>query len=937
MLNHPDLKDNDQDQEVLVQKKIRHVESFQIEQIEEETIEETMESFDLTKVFQPPHFSYVLPTRRRHILVLDVSQAMNIDRQWEMARNALFRFITHIPEGDEVGIISFGANARINIEPTEVTSGNREGLYGRVPFRLLNGQQGCLECGLKMAIKLLETPRPVANGAIVVLTATSGNPSNTMQNLKAKIEDKALPVYLLAFEPLLNQETVALTSFGASFVVHPGFVLQNLADIFMDILNRGRDLNQRIEKSYQKTFTLEQEVSTPIGVPKRGIAISGNFIVEDNLRSNVWVVLTSPFKEDVEIFEITSPSGRILAFPKYQNGLVYFYMDGLSEAGIWSYKASLYPVNLSNKVNEVTVEVIAQATSTKEETINVEAWTNIDPNIGASVLDTPVIVYAKVTKGQDLPVMNAKVTAIVQRPGSADVYEVDLIDNGTGYPDITNGDGIYSAYFTGFTTSQGLYSLDIRVTHNEGSASTPHLLSETQENLPCCGSQYIPAGIMYTTPTAQFTRYVKASAFYVTQGIEYLLNNGQPEVDDVFPPVRVTDFSVLSLVNNTLYATLKWSAPGSDYDMGQADSYEIRCYTNAEALSETNFGNMGIPVHDSLLPAPGLPGDEQTATVMLPWANEVFYYGLVTLDPSGNRGPVSNLIPVYAAELIDKNAKILDEDVSNVIIQENSLVSSAIRDTFGSQENLVYVLVGSICGFFLVICLICIGVVCKNKQRKAEEKRKQNARTQIFVNDLEANTSGLPDLAPEKPQNYSEVWATHTSGLPNNSSPTNSSLDEYTNMYMNSSNSRNYPPHPTNTVTGYPTMTAYPPNTVPVHEFRSEHTHHVHYPEQQESNDTPTYQNWNHKPPSDNGTATTSSTECYDDHNSDNSHKHNNNSVRVAPLRRYSVDDYLGGVVSPRNGGVTPQDPTPSISNGLSLSPSFCSASEKRRRQESLV
>ena len=124
--------------------------------------------------FTPPTFSYILPTRRRHILVLDISQAMNIDRQWEMARNALFRFITAIPEGDEVGIVSFGANARINIEPTEVTASNREGLYGRVPFRLLNGQQGCLECGLRMALKLLDSPRPVSNGALVVLTATPG-------------------------------------------------------------------------------------------------------------------------------------------------------------------------------------------------------------------------------------------------------------------------------------------------------------------------------------------------------------------------------------------------------------------------------------------------------------------------------------------------------------------------------------------------------------------------------------------------------------------------------------------------------------------------------------------------------------------------------------------------------------------------------------------
>ena len=40
----------------------------------------------------------------------------------------------------------------------------------------------------------------------------------------------------------------------------------------------------------------------------------------------------------------------------------------------------------------------------------------------------------------------------------------------------------------------------------------------------------------------------------------------------------------------------------------------------------------------------------QSATVGLPWANEVFYCGLVASDEAGNRSPVSNLVPVYAAE-----------------------------------------------------------------------------------------------------------------------------------------------------------------------------------------------------------------------------------------------------------------------------------------------
>ena len=91
MLNHPDLQD------INLQKKIRHVESFQIELVTQED-SESQESSGLNQL-EGPSFSYVLPSQKRHILVLDVSQNMNVDRQWEMARNALFRYVNHVPTG----------------------------------------------------------------------------------------------------------------------------------------------------------------------------------------------------------------------------------------------------------------------------------------------------------------------------------------------------------------------------------------------------------------------------------------------------------------------------------------------------------------------------------------------------------------------------------------------------------------------------------------------------------------------------------------------------------------------------------------------------------------------------------------------------------------------------------------------------------------------
>ena len=53
--------------------------------------------------------------------------------------------------------------------------------------------------------------------------------------------------------------------------------------------------------------------------------------------------------------------------------------------------------------------------------------------------------------GNGMPIRNAKVIAKVLIPNSAIPIELELTDDGTGYPDITKGDGIYSAYFTNIT------------------------------------------------------------------------------------------------------------------------------------------------------------------------------------------------------------------------------------------------------------------------------------------------------------------------------------------------------------------------------------------------------------------------------------------------------------------------------------------------------
>ena len=82
-------------------------------------------------------------------------------------------------------------------------------------------------------------------------------------------------------------------------------------------------------------------------------------------------------------------------------------------------------------------------------------------------------VYARLTRGGHTPVLNARVKATVFKPGAAGEVILDLNDNGAGYPDVTADDGIYSAYFSDFAATPGLYSIRVEADNNDGLARTP--------------------------------------------------------------------------------------------------------------------------------------------------------------------------------------------------------------------------------------------------------------------------------------------------------------------------------------------------------------------------------------------------------------------------------------------------------------------------------
>ena len=689
-------------------------------------------------IFRVPSFAYVLPGSKLYVLVLDRSSSStntdldleNDSLNWEVLQQALFQFISKLPVGSSLSIISYGGeDAQMNLPPTLITEKNREGLHGRIPRRPLIHEydSACLDCAMKMAFKVMRTSSASGNdlkGTILLATKSTDGSRISDENSQIILKN-SVPVYNIALKAggqhANNQENTddILTKFGNRYVVDNDQI--SVPDSSSSYHETRRN-NPRYLTRMSDVLTGILRLSNPEmnimsfhkdhRVPNIDNVIAGNFVVEEHLRKNLWIVVTADDERDIESFEVLSPTGTKHSFPTYEHSLAYFNLQDLNEPGIWSYSIKLYQTLASHY--PVYLEVLGEPNDASA--ITLDTWISQSTSGGR----TEIKLYAQLKQGS-LPVLDGRVIATLTRPSGVasahpgdgfsqpssrmssvgETVRVELRDMGTGYPDVTKGDGIYSAYFTDFAPVSGHYQVSFSASHNSGNARTPKLSAtiDADENV-CCGS-VMP--VSYTIPTGPFQRFAVGSSFYVEQASNFYIRQGSRLVNDIFPPSRITDFKVNNYLDESLFVTLKWTAPGGDYDQGRAFRYEIRCYTNREALRDENFSEMSIPVHATLIPEPEENGVEQRCTVGVPWPNELFYYAIVAFDESGNRGKISNTISVFIKE--EPATIALDEEALYNEVEVGSPLEEPLL-LAESNRQITYIIVGVICGVLFVLIIL---------------------------------------------------------------------------------------------------------------------------------------------------------------------------------------------------------------------------------------
>ena len=215
----------------------------------------------------------------------------------------------------------------------------------------------------------------------------------------------------------------------------------------------------------------------------------------------------------------------------------------------WRYSLERLPAQDGGNAHVVQVTSRARPENPR---LVVEAWTSAGKD---GVVDgAAVILYVGVWVG-GVPVSGARVTGLLEGRGAGGLplpsTTLQFMDSGTGDPDIREGDGVYSKYFSNLHSSSR-YSLMVTVAStNESPAFT--VTSETRGK----GQAQQNVGT--------FTRILQADSFIVPG----LLSNWSLAR---VPPSRILDLSV-SVVSSSQQLEFEWSAPGSDYDEGRPTSY----------------------------------------------------------------------------------------------------------------------------------------------------------------------------------------------------------------------------------------------------------------------------------------------------------------------------------------------------------------------------
>ncbi|XP_072505057.1 calcium-activated chloride channel regulator 1 [Notamacropus eugenii] len=498
---------------------------------------------------QPPQTNFLLKQIRARTLclVLDKSGSMGGENRLNRLNQASKLFLLQIIEkGSWVGMVTFDSSAYVQSELVQIQSdAERNALITKLPTVASGGTSIC--SGLKSAFTVIGKKFSTDGSEIVLLT---DGEDRTISACFEAVKQSGAIIHTVALGPSADEGLEKLSDMTGGVQTTATDNAQNngLIDAFSTFSSGNGMITERSIQLESKGATL-----------KNGEWMNGTVIVDSTVGSDTQFLVTWTAQQPQ--MSVSDPSGKVYnTFLVDANSkMAYLQIPNTAKVGTWTY-------SLKSSAQTLTLTVTSRAANSNITPITVDSKMNGDTN----TFPNPMVVYARVHQGS-LPIKGATVTALIE---SADgtTQTLELLDNGAG-ADAFKNDGVYSRYFTSYKKN-GRYSLKVRAL---GGTNTQR--SRPQGNRALYIPGWVENGeVKMNPPRAEFdVNDLQGNQVHFTRtalGGSFVVSNiPSGSIQDVFPPCQITDLKA-QIGGNRI--NLTWTAPGDDYDAGQAQQYIIR-------------------------------------------------------------------------------------------------------------------------------------------------------------------------------------------------------------------------------------------------------------------------------------------------------------------------------------------------------------------------
>ncbi|XP_069823730.1 calcium-activated chloride channel regulator 1-like [Dendropsophus ebraccatus] len=650
-----------------------------------------------------PTFTLLQSRGRAVTLVLDVSGSMVENDRMTRLHRAVDMFLTQIIQPSvHVGIIQFSGTASVISSLQRINDQQREKLKS-LRASTATEERANVCSGIISGLEVNKHLDGSAQGTEIVLLTGEDDAYNARTCIPDIISSGAV-IHVITLGTRAGEELENITAMTGGQLVALGN-----KDVDINVLSTILPIDG------QETIQLE---SSALDLPPK-TCLNGSFFMDDTIGNGTVFLVT--WQTSPPSIHLQDPKGISYTETQFTHDPAskssQLHLPGTAERGRWDY--GLCNHLTSSEVMGVTVT--SKAADENVPPIMASCHMNKDTND----YPNPMVIYASVSQGL-MPVSGAKVTAIIESE-SGDSVITELLDTGAG-ADVAKNDGIYSRYFTSFTTN-GKYSLKVRVIGKD---------NKSRLTLPRNRAHYLPGysirgKVTFNPPrpkvsdddlqlqVGDFSRTASGGSFVVSN----VPSGVQP---DIYRPEKISDLEARLEEYRTV---LSWTATGDDLDIGQASKYELRMNTDPKGIRD-HFESSSVVNTAGLMPRPA--GVKETFIFALEnttIANgTILYYAIVAIDKEGQKSDRSNIVhclfynvplpptttPVPTTTHTDTTRPRTTTTAHTrplTTTDSSSLTTSIpIIDSNGNVDPLAITII--VCSSAVLICLIVCILVCLN-------------------------------------------------------------------------------------------------------------------------------------------------------------------------------------------------------------------------------